>query len=129
MKKTYLLSSILICLILLAKGQEKTHSEDNALQYSREIEKKIYNKSLSPSKLNYKLEPIEDGRFKLIFINQPDDYINIEIYDIIGNLILKENREYSLNTEIEYNFNKQNNKIYVVKVKSGDEKMTKKVNF
>lgn len=96
----------------------------------KSIENNIsFNENLNGDKLEYKLTPISDGRFKLIFINRPTEYVRIEIYDIIGNLILSEDNKYSLNTEIEYNFNEKNNKIYVVKVESGEDNLTKKVNF
>lgn len=125
MKKIYLILGLTLFVVFDIKTQD-----NKALKYSRTIENKInYNNSLNSNKLEYKILPIADGRFKLIFINQPSDYIDIKIYDIIGNLILTEETKYSLNSEIEFNFNEKNNKIYVVKVESGEQKLTKKIHF
>ena len=99
-------------------------------KYSLPIENNIsYKESLNYKSLDYNLEPVSDGRFKLIFVNQPTEYVRIKIYDIIGNLILEEDNKYALNAEIEYNFNEQNAKIFVVKVEAGEDNLVKKVNF
>jgi len=125
MKQLYLILVLTFFVLCGAKTQD-----NNALKYSRAIENKLnYNNSLNSNKLDYNLLPVSEGRFKLVFVNQPSDYINIKIYDIIGNLILTEEAKYSLNSEIEFNFNEKNNKIYVVKVESGEQKLTKKINF
>ncbi|PIB36300.1 hypothetical protein BFP72_13305 [Reichenbachiella sp. 5M10] len=130
MKKNYLLLLFLFLLTFAPFAQDLVDNKENALDYSRNVEKHLnYNKSLSPSHLDYNIEPIGEGKFKLIFVNQPSDQVNIKIYDIIGNLILTEEKNYMINSELEYNFNETNNKIYVVKVTSGDENLTKKVNF
>lgn len=125
MKKIYLILGLTFLVLFGSKAQD-----NNALKYSRTIENKLnYNNSLNSSNLDYELLPLSKGRFKLVFVNQPSDYIDIKIYDIIGNLILTKETNYSLNTEIEFNFNETNNKIYVVKVESGEQKVTKKIHF
>ncbi|MCV9389251.1 T9SS type A sorting domain-containing protein [Reichenbachiella ulvae] len=130
MKKNYLLIALLFTLSFAPIAQDLVDDKENALDYSRKIENRLnYKESISPDKLDYHLEPLENGKFKLIFVNRPSDYVNIKIYDIIGNLVLTEEKKYMLNSEIEYNFNETNSKIYVVKVESGDENLTKKVNF
>ncbi|MBU2915083.1 MULTISPECIES: T9SS type A sorting domain-containing protein [Reichenbachiella] len=130
MKKNYLLILFLFTLSFAPIAQDLVDNKENALDYSRSVEKRInYNKSLSPDKLDYNLEPLEDGKFKLIFVNRPSDYVNIKIYDIIGNLVLTEEKKYMIGSEIEYNFNKNNTKIYVVKVESGEENVIKRVNL
>ncbi|MFY0627824.1 MAG: hypothetical protein JXR07_16110 [Reichenbachiella sp.] len=128
-KFTFLI--VLSTFSLMSIGQDKVDLEkESENTYRRNVEKNIsFKKSLEPSKLAYKLLPISDGHFKLIFINRPTEYVRIKIYDIIGNLILSEDNKYALKSEIEYNFNEKNNKIYVVKVEAGEDNLTKKVNF
>lgn len=126
MKIFYLTLGLTFFIFSNTNAQDK----NNALKYSRTIENKLnYNNSLNSNKLDYKLLPISEGKFKLVFVNLPSDYIDIKVYDIIGNLILTKETKYSLNTEIEFNFNEKNNKIYVVKVESGEQKLIKKINF
>ncbi len=111
-------------------AQDQNEKEDTGIKNMSTIENKLsFKENLSQNKLEYQLKPISNGRFKLVFINHPTEYVHIKIYDIIGNLILSEENKYSLDSEIEYNFNETNNKIYVVKVESGEENLTKKVNF
>ncbi len=125
----------LLCLMLgfgpLVWGQIKTDSTySEGSIYSLPVENNIsYNQSLKQKSLDYDLEPIAEGTFKLIFVNRPSDYVSIKIYDIIGNLILQEDHKYALSSEIEYNLNENNGKIYVVKVEAGDDNLIKKVNF
>jgi len=128
--KTLYLFLLLAFFSFLLKAQNISVSEKGAINYGKGVESKIsYNKEINTNTLNYKLEPVSEGSFKLIFINQPKGSVNIKIYDIIGNLVLTDENKYSINSEIEYNFNEMNNRIYVVKVEVGSEKLTKKVNL
>ncbi|UXP30570.1 hypothetical protein N6H18_09405 [Reichenbachiella agarivorans] len=131
MKKYYSLIILLFALSFVPLAQQVVNEKENALDYSRNIENRInYKKSLSPNRLDYNVEALENGKIKLIFVNQPSDYVNIKIYDIIGNLVLTEEKKYTINSEIEYNLNNNNNgKIYVVKVESGEQNLIKRVNF
>lgn len=130
MKKNYFLIAMLFTLSFAPIAQDLVEDKETALDYSRSIENRLkYQETISPTKLDYNLEPLEDGGFKLIFVNRPSDYVNIKIYDIIGNLVLTEEKKFMLNSEIEYNFNETNSKIFVVKVESGEENLIKRVNF
>lgn len=118
------------CATWTAHGQSRQEGKAEQSTSLRSLEKKLSVKQgLNTTKLDYNLEPIEQGHFKLVFVTQPEGGVNIKIYDIIGNLILSESTDYSLDNELEYNFNEKNNKIYVVKVESGKDNLTKKVNF
>ena len=121
------------CFLLIlgwcAFGQAAEDTVVSRPKYSLPIENEIpYRGPLQKRNLDYNLEPLAGGSFKLIFVSQPTDYVRIQIYDIIGNLILEEDNRYTLNSEIEYNFNEKNKKIYVVKVESGNDNLVKKIN-
>lgn len=123
-KVVYIIVVFFITLQLRAQSISDTVAEISS------VESKLrYQHSLITPELDYDLEAISNGRFKLTFVNRPSEYVRIKIYDIIGNLILEEDNKYALENEIEYNFNEKNNKIYVVKVESGENNLTKKVNF
>lgn len=127
-------NAIIFFFTILAHGvccaQQAESKESDVPSSAKNVEQRIwYRQTLSTPTLDYNLEPISDGHFKLIFVNSPSEYVRIKIYDIIGNLVLSEDTKYALNNEIEYNFNEKNSKIYVVKVESGNDNLTKKVNF
>ena len=79
--------------------------------------------------MDYELLPVDDHTFKVKFINHPSEYLDIKIYDLIGNLIMKESIKQSRDSELEYQFEEIRSKIFVIKVKSGDENLTKKINL
>ena len=124
---TFILTSYSILI-----GQESIVSEEEktALTFTRPEENTLnYNSKLVAKPLDYELSAVDDKSFKLKFINQPSDYLDIKIYDVIGNLILKESVKQAKNSELEYQFDEIKSKIFVIKVKSGKENLTKKINL
>lgn len=133
MKKPLLLFSVLVmisCSLLMAQEAVISNEEKSALTFSRPEENTLnYNNKLVAKPLDYELSVVDDHSFKVKFINQPSDYLDIKIYDVIGNLILKESVKQSKNSELEYQFDEIKSKIFVIKVKSGKENLTKKINL
>jgi len=133
MKKPLLLFfTLVICCYTLLVGQEAVvaKEEKTALNFARPEESTLnYNSKLVAKPLEYELSPVGENSFKVKFINQPSDYLDIKIYDVIGNLILKESVKTSKNSELEYQFDEIKSKIFVIKVKSGKENLTKKINL
>ncbi|MEO9806548.1 MAG: T9SS type A sorting domain-containing protein [Reichenbachiella sp.] len=122
---------VLICSSLLI-GQEAVvaNEEKSALTFSRPPESTLnYNNKLVTKPLEYELSPVGENAFKVKFINQPSDYLDIKIYDVIGNLILKESVKQAKESELEYQFDEIKSKIFVIKVKSGKQNLTKKINL
>lgn len=87
-----------------------------------------YNNSLLGKKLEYDLLPEEKG-FKLKFITNPEDYLDIKIFDVIGNLVLTESVKMPESSEKIYYFEESQNRVYVVKVQSGNQNLVKKITF
>ncbi|UXX79624.1 T9SS type A sorting domain-containing protein [Reichenbachiella carrageenanivorans] len=133
MKKPLLLFSALVIIsysMLVAQEAVIPTEEKSALTFSRPEENTLnYNNKLVVKPLDYELSVVDDHSFKVKFINQPSDYLDIKIYDVIGNLILKESVKQSKNSELEYQFDEIKSKIFVIKVKSGKENLTKKINL
>ena len=116
--------------LLVGQGAIEGEEEKTALNFARPEEGTLnYNSKLVAKPLDYELSAISDNSFKVKFINQPSDYLDIKIYDVIGNLILKESVKQAKNSELEYQFDEIKSKIFVIKVKSGKENLTKKINL
>lgn len=133
MKKSLLLIltiSLVTYSLLVGQGVVVADEEETALSFSRPPESRInYNKNLVTKPLEYELSPVGENAFKVKFINQPSDYLDIKIYDVIGNLILKESVKQAKDSELEYQFDEIKSKIFVIKVKSGEQNLTKKINL
>lgn len=133
MKKPLLLFIILVLIsysLLIGQGAVETSEEKTALNFARPEESTLnYNSKLVAKPLDYELSAVGDNSFKVKFINQPSDYLDIKIYDVIGNLILKESVKQAKDSELEYQFDEIKSKIFVIKVKSGKENLTKKINL
>ncbi|MEO9966274.1 MAG: hypothetical protein ABJF11_10825 [Reichenbachiella sp.] len=133
MNKPLLLFALLVfidCSLLIGQEVKNTNEEKNALTYARPPEGTInYSNSLNAKPLEYELSQVGENSFKVKFINQPSDYLDIKIYDVIGNLILKESVKQSKDSELEYQFDEIKSKIFVIKVKSGEQNLTKKINL
>lgn len=133
MKKPLLLLFTLILVsysLLLGQQAEDSNEEKSALTFSRPPESTLnYKNKLVAKPLEYELSAIDENSFKVKFINQPTDYLDIKIYDVIGNLILTESVKQAKNTELKYQFDEIKSKIFVIKVKSGKQNLTKKINL
>lgn len=133
MKKPLLLIFVLLLAsfsMLLGQQAGQNNEEKNALTYTRPPESTLnYKNKLEAKPLEYELSAIDENSFKVKFINQPSDYLDIKIYDVIGNLILTESVKQSKDTELEYQFDEIRSKIFVIKVKSGEQNLTKKINL
>lgn len=133
MSKRLLFSIMIILSYSLLRGQQTDVSDKDrsALKYTRPIENTVnYNNALMPKKaLDYELLALDEHSFKVKFINHPSEYLDIKIYDVIGNLIMTETVRQSRNSELEYQFDEIRSKIFVIKVKSGGEYLTKKINL
>ncbi|MEP2026534.1 MAG: hypothetical protein ABJH98_14185 [Reichenbachiella sp.] len=133
MKKPLLLLFIFVivsCSLLIGQGAVNSNEEKTALNFARPEESTLnYNSKLVAKPLDYELSAVGDHSFKVKFINQPSDYLDIKIYDVIGNLILKESVKQAKDSELEYQFDEIKSKIFVIKVKSGKENLTKKINL
>ena len=93
------------------------------------IEGNRYKDKVLSHHLNYDLIANADGSFVLRFVTIPEGPFQIKIFDLIGNLLVVEQIEMSGSYEKEYRFSESANKIYVVKVVSGEEKLIKKINI
>ena len=92
------------------------------------IEKKIdYKKGILGSKLDYQLVPTLDRKFTLKITNSNQANFDIQIYDVIGNLILTDKITEEEQGQKEFDFSKSKTKIFVVKVVAGEENVTKKI--
>ncbi|WP_420582836.1 hypothetical protein [Reichenbachiella sp.] len=133
MKKPLLLFFTLVlicCSVLIGQEAVVADEEKTALNFTRPEESTLnYNSKLAVKPLDYELSVVGDNSFKVKFINQPSDYLDIKIYDVIGNLILKESVKQAKDSELEYQFDEIKSKIFVIKVKSGKENLTKKINL
>lgn len=131
MKKTGVVLGVVMLFTHLLWAQDPIINEGNgALNFARPVEGTInYKKDLLKQEFDYELMPVGDRSFKLKFVNQPSDYLDIKIYDIIGNLILTESVKQARDSELEYQFDKIKSKIFVIKVKSGKANLTKKINL
>lgn len=133
MKKPLLLLFVFILAsfsLLLGQQAEEANEEKSALTFSRPPESTLnYKNKLVAKPLEYELSAVDENSFKVKFINQPSDYLDIKIYDVIGNLILTESVKQSKNSELEYQFDEIKSKIFVIKVKSGKQNLTKKINL
>ena len=119
-----------LLVLLLSLSVSKDQKSDGGLEgESITPERSLnYNKNLLGKKLEYDLLP-EDKGFKLKFINKPEDYLNIKIFDVIGNLILTESVKMPESSEKIYYFEESENRVYVVKVESGNQNLVKKITF
>lgn len=131
MKRTGVIVGVVLLFAHLLLAQDPMINEANgALNFARPVEGTInYKKDLLKQDFDYELMPIGDRSFKLKFVNQPSDYLDIKIYDIIGNLILTESVKQARDSELEYQFDEIKSKIFVIKVKSGKVNLTKKINL
>lgn len=133
MKKPLLLFITLVlisCTVLIGQETVVASEEKTALNFARPEESTLnYNSKLVVKPLEYELSVVDEHSFKVKFINQPSDYLDIKIYDVIGNLILKESVKQAKDSELEYQFDEIKSKIFVIKVKSGKENLTKKINL
>lgn len=93
------------------------------------IESKLYPDKSITERLNYDLIATNNGTFVLKFTNKPNSIVQIKIFDLIGNLIMSEQLDMVDSFQREYKFPQSANKIYVVKVASGQENLIKKINI
>lgn len=122
----------IVLLLTLMSPCAATYAQDetNPQRSSNTIEQTVnFDKNILSKKLDYELLPSETGSFKLRFINNPSDYMEIKIFDVIGNLILTESVMMPENSEKIYYFENSENKIYVIKVESGKENLIKKISI
>ena len=116
-----------LLLILILNSTGIILAQENPVQQVS-IENKIdYKKGLLGSKLDYQLVPSDDRKFVLKITNSNQENLKVEIFDVIGNLILTDDLTETSNGEKEYDFSDRKTKIFVVKVGVGEEKLTKKV--
>lgn len=126
MKSKFFLSLLIISAFYFWNALELVAQEKPIQQVS--IENKIgYKKGILGNKLDYQLLPLDGRKFILKITNAKYSNFNVKIYDVIGNLILSDDISYENNGIKEYDFSDRKTKIYVVKVGSGEEKLTKKV--
>jgi hypothetical protein len=126
MKSKFFLSLLLISAFLFRNALELVAQEKPIQQVS--IENKIgFKKGLLGNKLDYQLLPTDGRKFILKITNSKLSDFDVKIYDVIGNLILSDDLSEENNGEKEYDFSDRKTKIFVVKVGSGEEKLTKKV--
>jgi hypothetical protein len=126
MKSKFFLSLLLISAFLFRNALELVAQEKPIQQVS--IENKIgFKKGLLGNKLDYQLLPTDGRKFVLKITNSKLSDFDVKIYDIIGNLILSDDLSEENNGEKEYDFSDRKTKIFVVKVGSGEENLTKKV--
>ena len=122
---------LLILLIVAFAGSAFVSRQNGDFEETiyKNLERRIeLERTTSVNTIQYDIEPINQGNFKLVFQKKPTD-INVEIYDILGNLLLEQENRGSLSLEFEYDFGQESSRMYVVKVASGKHHMTKKVNF
>jgi hypothetical protein len=126
MKSKFFLS-LLITLAFLFQNAKETVAQEKPIQQVS-LENKIgFKKGLLGNKLDYQLLPTNDRKFVLKITNSKLSNFNVKIYDVIGNLILADDLSEENNGEKEYDFSDRKTKIFVVKVGSGEENLTKKV--
>ena len=74
----------------------------------------------------FQLIPLGRGQFELIYDNHQGNEVSIQVYDVIGNLLLEEDSNHH-NIQKSYDLSESGSRLFVVKVNNQRQSRVKKV--
>lgn len=84
------------------------------------------NQKYISSGANFRVIPAGKGQFEIILFNGKHEDVNIQIYDVIGNLLIQENSDQS-QIRRKYDLSQTKSRLFVIKVENSNQARIRKV--
>jgi hypothetical protein len=108
--------------------QQSANFVENSGSNSFSIEENYWpaNQKYISSGSNFRVIPTGRGQFEIILFNGKHEDVNIQIYDVIGNLLIQETSDQS-QIRRKYDLSQTKSRLFVIKVENSSQARIRKV--